>query len=194
MSWIIAPRTRLGKIWARLDSGVLHPEARDHLFYIIHERVFTRKRGHRILRNVIQDPTCIRCQTSVETIIHRFSSCSQVLEAWNQLRNILEILDNSLCFETDHSLINLYYSEPISHNSVLWLIGEYIMYIEQEVVLSNRKVSGHGLLNRLQSRWLECSKLSIPDLELIPGLFPTGVGWRANYLGVFFSFQTIFSS
>ena len=166
------------KAWKRLDSGVLQPEARDHLFYVLHERVFTRERGFRFLRNSIESPNCIRCeQNAIDSVIHRYSECILVLDAWSTLRNLLERLDQSLCFESDHSLIHLYYLEPMGSNSVLWLIGEYLVYIEREFIFSNRKVSGSGLLSCLRSRWSDCTRIAMPNLEFIPGLFPiTGVG------------------
>ena len=164
------------KVWARLNSGVLHPFSREVLFFMIHERTFTRERAHRIL-NVIETPFCDKCGSDiVESVIHRFSTCSRVHSTWLSLRSTLETLDSSLCQESEDSILHLYYEESLASNSILWLIGEYVVFIENEVVLSNRNVSSQSLSNHLRSRWIECSKLNIPNLEFILGLLPTGVG------------------
>ena len=116
---------------------------------------------------------CIRCEeNSVESIVHKFCECLKIIEAWNSLRDILETIDVSLVFETDKSLINLNYNETILSNSIIWLIGEYVALIE-EVVSSNKSLSSYKLLSHLRSRWLECMRLSIPDIGFIPGLFPS---------------------
>ena len=98
--------------------------------------------------------------------------CLKIIEAWKSLRDILETIDVSLVFETDKSLINLNYNETILSNSIIWLIGEYVALIE-EVVSSNKSLSSYKLLSHLRSRWLECMRLSIPDIGFIPGLFPS---------------------
>ena len=163
------------KVWERLNSGVLHPFSRDLLFFMLHERVFTRERAHRILN--AENPFCIFCDScEVESVIHRFSTCSQIVGTWMSFRRSLEFLDHRVAQESDDSILHLYYQEMLASNSILWLIGEYVVFIEKEVVLANRNVSGLSLLNHLRSRWLECSRLNIPDLGFIPGLFPTGVG------------------
>ena len=166
------------KAWERLNSGILLPLAKEHLFFILHDRVFTRERGYRLQFRNIDSPYCISCSVrSLDTVSHRYCECLKVIDAWNTLRDLLENLDSSLIHERDLSLINLCYLEPLRKHSVLWLIGEYIVLIEQEVIFCDRSISSSKLLSHLRSRWLECSKLSIPMLEFIPGLFPTGIGW-----------------
>ena len=49
------------KTWLRLNNGVLTPSSRDILYLIVHERVFTRERGHRFIPNLIDSPFCTRC-------------------------------------------------------------------------------------------------------------------------------------
>ena len=166
------------KAWQRLSSGVLVPLTREHLFFILHDQVFTRERGYRIQHNQIDSPYCIFCPNdiSLDTVHHRYCECFKVIDSWNSLRDLLENLDPSLMHERDLSLINLCYQEPLSGNSVLWLIGEYVSLIEEEVVLFKRSISATKLMTHLRNRWHECSTLKMPLLEFIPGLFPTGIG------------------
>ena len=162
-------------IWERLDSAVLQPKARNILFFLIHERLFTRELGHRFIPAVITNPLCIRCeQNTVESTVHLMCECMKIIEPWNSIRDILETIDISLVFETDQSLINLNYNTASTSNSILWIIGEYLVFIDEEKVCSGK--SSSSLLNYLRCRWLECSKLAMPSIGFIPGLFSVGVG------------------
>ena len=111
------------RVWHRLNHGVLSPLSKEHLYLILHERVFTRERAYFLNYHNIDSPSCNLCNdNSPATILHRYCECSAVLDAWNRLRDLLETLDSSTIMETDHSLINLYYDEPLCGNSILWLI------------------------------------------------------------------------
>ena len=134
------------------------------------DRVYTRERGFRF-SNQVDSPFCTRCLTnSIENQTHRYASCVLVPDAWNCLRELLESVDEDIIYETDHSLLHLYYSESINGNSILWLIAEYIDLVEREVVISNRKLSASHLLNHLRARKFACARLAMPDIGFIPGL------------------------
>ena len=158
------------RIWRRLISGVLSPPAKNCLFLIIHERVATRERGHRLMNHIYDSPICCRCLAESESITHRYVYCSWVSDTWNLLREILESLDQLILFESDHSLLNLYYSELLHEDSVLWLMGEYFFYIEKEVVLNNRRGTVDDMLGYLESRRLSCNFMKIPPIGHIPGM------------------------
>ena len=166
------------RVWNRLNSGVLLPLTRECMFFIIHDRVFTRERGYRLNHLQVDSPYCVRCipNTWEESIEHRYCSCIRVCDSWDALRSLLESLDSTLLLETDLSIINLCYQEPMSGNATLWMIGEYIVFIEKEVIMSNKHVSGNRLMAHLRTRWMECSKSAIPSLQFIPALFRTGNG------------------
>ena len=50
------------------------------------------------------------------------------------------------------------------------LIGEYVAYIEHEVILNNRKVSRQDLIGFLEARRLTCQFMCIPSIGQIPGM------------------------
>ena len=83
---------------------------------------------------------------------------------------MLESLDQLLIFESDHSILNIYYANLMIEEPVLWLIGEYVYYIDEEVVLNNRKATRHGMIGYLESRRLACNFLRIPHIGHIPGM------------------------
>ena len=127
--------------------------------------------------NVIDNPYCKRCSINeIESIVHKYILCGVVRDAWNFLRELMKSTDQSMVFETDHSLLNLYYEVSIMDNAVLWLIGEYISYVESEVLLLDRKISRDSLQSHLKNRFLICRQQAMPDFGFIPGLFATGVG------------------
>ena len=141
------------RTWKRINSGVLAASARDFLFLIIHERLFTRERGHKYMPKIVETPFCIRClNNEVESILHRYTSCEMVLEGWNCLKEIIESIDITMVFESDHSLLNLYYQEPTQGSSVLWLLGVYIDYTGKEVILNNRRITRSKLIIHIKAK------------------------------------------
>ena len=97
--------------------------------------------------------------------MHKFALCENVADAWGTLQELLESL-----FETNHSLLNLYFEGLLEEESVLWLIGEYLCYIEEVVVLQSRRGSGIGLIGYLEARRQACNFLKIPMRRNIPGI------------------------
>ena len=151
-------------------SGVLSPQAKNCLYLIVHERVATRERGHRLMRNIYDSPLCRRCFEVSESIIHRYVTCQWVSDTWNALREMLESLDQLILFETDHTLLNVCYSDLLYEDSVLWLLGENFFYIDNEVVLNNRRITVEDMIGYPESRRLICNFMKIPPIGHIPGM------------------------
>ena len=77
------PEREWQTVWKRLHSGVIVPSASDHLFFIIHERFFTRERAYRLDYYQIDSPSCLFCPNNqVESITHLFCNCLRVLGPW----------------------------------------------------------------------------------------------------------------
>ena len=86
------PTRNWKKVWKRLSNGVLHPVARDYLFLIIHERIYTRERAHRL--KMIDSPYCTNCTGNfIASIQRKYQECMAVIESWNLLCDILEQID-----------------------------------------------------------------------------------------------------
>ena len=164
-------------IWKRLQSGVLQTSSRNFLYQIVHEKVFTKSRANNIMPNRYASPACAQCLTDqVEDQLHRYGFCNNVVRAWNRVRELIESLDIAMVFESDHSLIHLYFAETNKRNAILWIIGEYICYVENEVILKGRLLTDSEILNHLKSRLNECRFILMPHLGHIPDLEPTGIG------------------
>ena len=145
---------------------------------IIHGKGSTRERGHRILPNTYESPQCLNCLAGCdETILHRYTQCVWVRDTWGLVRELLESLDALILFESDHSLINLYFDTVIVREEpFIWILGEYLTYIEREVILNNRRVNRVEFIGYLKAKRIENSFLPIPEIGLIPGLDTTGIG------------------
>ena len=163
-------------VWERLNSGVLTQSARDTLYLIIHEKSFTRERGHRLMPRKVVDSLCLRCSMGTETISHKFLHCPHSKESWKYTRELMERVQPSCIFESDHSLLNLYFTAFINDNSVLWLLGGYLDFLVQESISKCKAVTRSQLHVYLQTRWLESQSKSLPVIGIIPGLEPSGIG------------------
>ena len=128
-------------VWKRLDNGVLSQAARNQLFFIGHERFPTRERLNRILPNKVESPYCLACPAVLETQFHKFTQCSAVSDGWRAIRELLESIESDFLFETEHSLLHLYFVSSRRENAALWIIGEYVSLVETEVFLKGGRIS-----------------------------------------------------
>ena len=111
-----------------------------------------------------------------ETIQHKFVKCLFLSECWKTLRDFIENIEPLSTFESDHSLLNLYFTPFQREISILWLIGEYVAFVDRESLTKNRRVSSPEFCHYLRQRWLECKNMAMPFIGIIPGLFPSGIG------------------
>ena len=163
-------------VWSRLQSGVLGSSARHTIFLIIHEKLFTCELAHRLMPLKYDSPICNFCTSGqVQTPLHRLVNCCRVSEAWNEVRELLELLDTSLILESDHSIVNLYFPKSLRDNAILWIIGEYLDYIENSI-LEIKTVKAAETIAHLRSKLILSKNKAIPDLGVIHGLHPTGIG------------------
>ena len=79
-------------------------------------------------------------------------------------------------FETDHSILNLYFPTSTRENACLWLIGSYLDLVDKEVFINGRKIKAEQLNGWLIAKSLESRHKSMPDIGFIPGLYQTGIG------------------
>ena len=127
--------------------------------------------------HIYMSPVCTLCLSGANaSILHKYTQCHRVNDAWFTLRQILENIDPLLLFESDHSLINFYFTNLFREEPIIWLIGEFTSYLEHEVFLNNRMATGKGLLGYLDARRSSCGLMSIPPIGSIPEIDQIGVG------------------
>ena len=170
------PDRNFDLIFKRMISGVFSKTARTIIFLLIHERIYTRERGHRLMRNRYDSPLCGRGCGLIESQTHKYALCSWVISAWNKLLDIIFTLEPSLVFETSHDILHLNFHKTQKDNTILWLLGHYLDYVEEESVVKNNKVSGSSFQGLLSAKLLDSLHIAMPELYAIPCLTPTGIG------------------
>ena len=124
------------KVWKRLSSSVLDSETRSYLFLLVHKRVATRERGKRLMPVKYRDNKCQRCEEDeIEDIEHRYTSCLAVADAWIGLKRLIFSVDNCVAMESDDSILNLDYGSSSREEAIIWLLGNFVRTIEEEVVM-----------------------------------------------------------
>ena len=164
----------------RLQSGTLSPESKSHIYLIIHRRVGTRDRGHRLMPGRFPSPLCHKCEpiSHPETIQHRYIQCKSVYQTWEWLRNLLLPLDPLLTFCTDENILFLDFPKSIRETAIIWLIGTYIEMVEREVVLKNHILNQVSAIGYFKQKKQKDRYMAMPEVGLIPF-----IDWDAQGVG-----------
>ena len=157
-------------IWQRLNSGVFTPETRSYIYLILHERVGTRERGHRLMPGRFHSPQCCRCGQEPETIIHRYQTCRHVSQVWEWVRNLMLLLDPCLSLDSDSDILSLNFSKGLRENSILWLLGIFIKLVESDVILKQYILNPNTVPGFFKQQKQKARHMAMPDLGIIPGL------------------------
>merc|ERR1711954_381117 len=125
-------------VWKRINSGLLNKAGRNLLYLIAHERSWTKERGFRLNPNVYDTPLCPKCHMHVHLQTHKYALCEWVAPAWVSLRDIMNRVSPDLIFESDHNILHLRFSLVQRDEAVVWLLGQYLEYVEKEAILGNK--------------------------------------------------------
>ena len=128
------------RTWHLLSSRVLSSEASSALYLLVHERVGTRERGHRLMPNRYTTSTCPRCNTYEESMIHHYIQCGFVSDVCSCIMSTILHLDPFLSNLDDMSVLQLRFPASIHDNAIVWLLGNYIDLVEKEVVCKHHKL------------------------------------------------------
>ena len=92
------------------------------------------------------------------------------------MRDLLSRIDPETLLETDHNL--LYFNFPLTprDNAVIWVLGHYVQFVEEEVVARNKKATSSQFMGWLGAKALEFRYRAMPHIGNIPGIYPTGIG------------------
>ena len=146
-------------VWSRLESGVLNSKSRSILYLIIHERVNTKERGHRLMPGRYPSPQCPRCRVSdsqspSETSSHRYLHCNLVSDSWAWIRSTIQTLDNSNLCLNDDEILSLNFFVGLRENTIVWLLGVFVELVESQVVLREQHLNVDTLIGNLKQRKL----------------------------------------
>ena len=151
-------------LYPRLKHQVLEPGPRDTLFCLVHGLYRSRARLFR--QNRATNPNCPvpECQNAVQDIEHIFCSCSRVVEAWLWLRNrLLQLMAHTIggVATSSEEFILLQYQKDTQDKECIWLIGNYVEIVNNEVVAKNRMLKKDQLRGILRGRLQEMASRSV---------------------------------
>ena len=127
--------------WKRLNSGIFSRKSRSLYYLILHERSSTKERGFRLQGNRYDSPHCPKGCNEIESQTHKYATCSVIYTVLCCLRDKVETIEPELVFVSDSDLLHLNFPRLLNDNTIIWLLGQYVEYIEEECVLKNNKVS-----------------------------------------------------
>ena len=112
-------------VWRRLQSCVLYPEARDVLFFLIHNKLAVPERLFRI--SVKQDPYCLQCPgPEIAEVEHFFCSCRMSCQCWSWVRLKTLVLFDQGLISSNWELLNLFLTRSQFEHEIVLLIGTYV--------------------------------------------------------------------
>ena len=112
-------------VWRRLHSPVLHAEARDVLFLLVHNKLPVPERLFRI--RLRQDPYCQYCPgAEISDLEHFFCSCEKTRQGWSWLKlKFLGMCDQNLV-ASNWKLLNLFIPGTRFEQEVIWRVGNFL--------------------------------------------------------------------
>ena len=81
-----------------------------------------------------------------------------------------------MVFDSDHNLLHLCFPSMQRETTVVWLVGQYLEYVEKESILGNKRLLHAHISGWLSAKILESRNVGMADLGHIPGLDTTGIG------------------
>ena len=171
------------RVWERVDSPMLEPMARQVIWRGINNILPTRERQSRLglldldNRQVI-NAQCNRCdQRSLDTVVHMFSECSLVREAWAWTRRrVLSLLPDDMSDLSNLELLLMFFPKEMFENSIVWVLGVYMNYVYEEAVIKGRLLSDHHVRGYMRYMYYQSKGTKMPDVGYIRGITVEGNG------------------
>ena len=81
-----------------------------------------------------------------------------------------------LIFESDHNILHMRFPLVPRDATIVWLLGQYLEYVEKEAILGNKKLHRSHISGWLSAKILESKNIAMMDIGHIPGLDTVGIG------------------
>ena len=156
-------------VWKRLFGHVLDARAKDTLYLLVHNKLPIPERLFRI--GLKQDPYCRVCVgAEICDVEHFFCSCERTRLPWAWVRmKILDLSDQGLAV-TNWDLINLFLPSSKFEQEIVWLVGNYVSYVWENISIRNSEVRLEKLFGFLTFKYKMDSRFSGINLAHISGL------------------------
>ena len=122
------------------------------------------------MRNRYDSPLCQKGCGIVENQTHKFATCFWVADVWHKLLDIISQLEPTMVFESSSDILHLNFPKHLNENAILWLLGQYVDFIEEEAFIKSKRVSIHQFIGYLSAKKIDSIYHAMPFIGLIPGL------------------------
>ena len=154
--------------WKRINSSVIPSSIRDISYLLLHNKLPTKERLFRV--GVASDPYCVFCPDAlICDAEHFFCKCVRVENVWEQVRNILISMINEDV--SDWCLINYFMPKNAYEDETVWLIGNFIAKVWQELYGRNvERLKDERFFGFLTYKFKDDQRGARKSLRDIPGL------------------------
>ena len=121
------------------------------------------------------DDTYQHCERSPETQNHKYIECESVREVRGWVRFRLNLKNSSHITLDDADFLYLRFSGGLKVEDILWLLGVYLEYIEDKVVLRGGVASVDDFIGYVKYMRVVANFQAMPSLGLIPGMNSTNL-------------------
>jgi hypothetical protein len=165
-------------VWPRLSLTVLDPAARQMVFELVHGLV--RNRARLFSQSRAADPWCSACgevagqqgQQLPQDLVHLFTSCCLVREAWNFVRALVRKHQLGawlppMCL-VEEEMVTFTFVKEHQDQEIVWILANYFEMVWRESVTRGRVVTAAGVRGMLKSKYtsVKLRKVGILCLKL----------------------------
>ena len=117
-------------------------------------------------------------RVSVVGGVLRHRSTGTLGEVWGWVRFRLNQMESSHTFLQDSDFLYLRFFRGLRDEDILWLLGVYLEYVEDKVVLRGQAASVDDFLGHVKYKRAMTTNQAMSDLGLIPAV--VHIGWGVD--------------
>ena len=163
-----------GRVWTRVANPVLSPMSRQVVWRSLNNILPTRDRILRLgLRELdgrqVQSAVCNRCALRLQdSVVHLFSECGLVREAWCWVRRrFLELLPDDMADLSNEEVLMMMYPKERFEDETVWLLGTYMDYVYEEAFIKGRLLTEATVRGYLKYMFYQSRTTKMPQLGYI---------------------------
>jgi hypothetical protein len=162
------------QVWNRVGSLMMEPRGREISYMVVNNVYPTQERLYRINMDKTADKRrvwtaiCQNCkQGVVEDCLHLFMECDRFKEGWLWVRRRIQTLLVVMQGLSNYELLLLSFPWEIGENEVVWLMGQWLQLVYEEVVVRGRNMGDQLVRGHFRYKYLESLTMKMPQLNHI---------------------------
>ena len=163
-----------GRVWARVASPMVEPDARQVMWRALHDILPTRERIKRMgLSDLdgrqVTSAYCNRCDLrAVDNVTHMFSECKLVREAWCWVRRrLLDLLPRDMADLSNMEFLMMMFPKEHFEDEMVWLLGVYMGWVYEEAVVKGRVLGDEHIRGYMRYMYFKSKQMKMPQLGYI---------------------------